>query len=36
VINTWNSLPEKVVSVASISAVKASLDSYWEDIGYKT
>ena len=34
VINTWNSLPAEVVSAPTISTFKASLDNYWNDIGY--
>ena len=34
VINTWNSLPDKVVLSPTTSTFKASLDSHWFDIGH--
>ena len=34
VINTWNYLPAEVASAPTISTFKASLDNYWNDIGY--
>ena len=32
VVNTWNSLPENVVSAPSISTFKKRLDMYWGDV----
>ena len=30
VINSWNSLPEEIVSSNTIGLFKAKLDKYWE------
>ncbi len=32
VIDTWNSLPQEVVSAPSIDAFKARLDKHWENV----
>ena len=33
VVNTWNSLPEDVVTSPSLNAFKARLDSFWNGLG---
>jgi len=30
-INTWNSLPNKIVDAESVNTVKTRLDKYWRD-----
>ncbi|KAK7108399.1 hypothetical protein V1264_016145 [Littorina saxatilis] len=32
VVNTWNSLPDQVVTAPSVNAFKARLDAHWKDL----
>ena len=31
IINTWNSLPNKIVDAESVNTFKTRLDKYWSD-----
>ena len=34
IINSWNSLPQGVVSAYTIASFKSELDDYWSSSGY--
>ena len=34
IINPWNSLPESIISVDSVSLFKKKLDNHWNQIRY--
>ena len=34
IINTWNSLPERIVNAESLNVFKNTLDRYWGDLKF--
>ena len=34
VVNTWNSLPELVVTTPSVNTFKGRLDAHWDDLKF--
>ena len=34
VVDTWNGLPEEVVSACSVNAFKNRLDEHWKDLAF--